>query len=159
MKMLMTYGTRVLLKITTEKITVPLSIFLLRLTNKAAQWPQHNCELQPCHWNRLRGSWKGGQDGKESVTSMFNETENIFHSFNFDTIGGIFIHWLLHYTVFSEPKELYKTLARTRYFYNLNFFFTSDSIQGLGYLSVCAIASRSSPPSPPSPKFVFLTVI
>jgi hypothetical protein len=33
---------------------------------------------------------------------MFSVTENIFSSFNFDTIGGILIHW----TVFYEPKEL-----------------------------------------------------
>jgi hypothetical protein len=32
--------------------------------------------------------------------------ETFFSPFNFDTIGGMFMHWLLHYTVFCEPKEL-----------------------------------------------------
>jgi hypothetical protein len=36
-------------------------------------------------------------------------------------------------------------VTRTRYFWSQRNNFTSNSLQGLGYLSVCAIASRSSP--------------
>jgi hypothetical protein len=40
-------------------------------------------------------------------------------------------------------------LTHTRYFYSLNVIFSHLIVykEGLGYLSVCAIASRSSPPS------------
>jgi hypothetical protein len=39
-------------------------------------------------------------------------------------------------------------LTRTRYFYSLNAIISHPIVykEGLGYLSVCAIASRSSPP-------------
>jgi hypothetical protein len=80
-----------------------------------------------------------------------------FPPFNFDTIGGILIHWLLHHTVLLWTKgSIYEILALqahaftlTCYFYRLNVI-TSHLIvhkEGLGYLSVCAVASRSSPPS------------
>jgi hypothetical protein len=64
-------------------------------------------------------------------------------------------------------QRTYKTVARqahvltrTRYFYRLNVIISHSIVykEGLGYLSVCAIASRSSPPSLP-PKCVFVTVI
>jgi hypothetical protein len=32
-----------------------------------------------------------------------------FSPFNFDTIGGILIHWLKHYSTFCEPNELQNT--------------------------------------------------
>jgi hypothetical protein len=40
-------------------------------------------------------------------------------------------------------------LTRKRYFYSLNIIISHPIVykEGLGYLSVCAIASRSSPPS------------
>jgi hypothetical protein len=40
-------------------------------------------------------------------------------------------------------------LTRTRYFYSLNVIISQPVVfkEGLGYLSVCAIASRFSPPS------------
>jgi hypothetical protein len=48
-------------------------------------------------------------------------------------------------------------LIRTRYSYSLTVIIShpKEHKEGLGYLSVCAIASRSSPPSP----CVFVTVI
>jgi hypothetical protein len=97
----------------------------------------------------------GGQDGKASV-SMFSVTENIsFPRFNFDTIGGILIRYFCTIVCFVNQRN-HKTLAmqahaltRTRYFYSLNVVISHLIVykEGLSYLSVCAIASRSSPPS------------
>jgi hypothetical protein len=86
---------------------------------------------------------------------MFSETENIFSRFNFDTVGGILMHWLLPYIVFCEPNELQNTSnAGTRFYPHALLLqpkrnnFISDSIQGRsGYLLVCAVASQSSPPA------------
>jgi hypothetical protein len=80
--------------------------------------------------------------------------KTFFPPFNFDTIGDILIHWLLHHTLFCEPKESEPEMqvhafTRTRFFYSLNVIISHPIVQteGLGYLSICAIASRSSPPS------------
>jgi hypothetical protein len=74
---------------------------------------------------------------------MYSETENIFSPFNFDTIGGIFIHRLSHYTVFCEPKVLLNTSnAGTRVNPHALLLqpkpnnLTSDSIQGRTVLSL-----------------------
>jgi hypothetical protein len=40
--------------------------------------------------------------------SMYGFTDNFF-PLNFDTVGGILIHWLVQYTVFCEPKERQNT--------------------------------------------------
>jgi hypothetical protein len=59
-------------------------------------------------------------------------------------------------TLYFVNQRNYKTLAmqahaltRKRYFYSLNVIISHPTVQseGLGYLSVCAIALRSSPPS------------
>jgi hypothetical protein len=59
-------------------------------------------------------------------------------------------------TLYFVNQRNYKTLAmlahaltRTRYFYSLNVIISQLIVhkESLGYLSVCAIASRSSPPS------------
>jgi hypothetical protein len=72
------------------------------------QWTQNNSELGLRHIKRRRedGKGKGEQDGKESVWACIVRLKTFFSPFNFNTIGGILIHWLRHYTVFCEPKEL-----------------------------------------------------
>jgi hypothetical protein len=75
------------------------------------------------------------------------------YPFNFDTIGGILIHWLLHYTLFCEARnyrtQVMQAHASTRmsYFCILNVIISQLIVHKEGLLSVCAIASWSSPPS------------
>jgi hypothetical protein len=93
---------------------------------------------------------------------MFRVTENIFSPFN--TIGGLFDTLTFYTTLYFVNQRNYKTLmmqahALTRkcYFYSLNVIISHPIVykEGLDYLSICAIASRYSPPSP----CVFVTVI
>jgi hypothetical protein len=98
----------------------------------------------------------GGRARWQSVyLSMYSATENIFSPFNFDTIGDI--SYTDFYTaLYFENQRNYKTLAmqahaltRTRYFFSLNLLISHPIVykEGLSYLSVCAIASQSSPPT------------
>jgi hypothetical protein len=51
---------------------------------------------------------RGGEEGEGNVCvclSMRTATEDIFAS-EFETVGGILMQWLLHCTVFCEPKDL-----------------------------------------------------
>jgi hypothetical protein len=54
-----------------------------------------------------------GARGSKTANSLSEHEEchwkHYFYPFNFDTIGGILIHWLLCHTVFWEPKELWNT--------------------------------------------------
>jgi hypothetical protein len=100
---------------------------------------------------------KREQDAKESVWSWRVSLITYFFRFNFNKIGGILIWYTDFYTaLYFVNQRNYKTLAmqvhaltRTRYFYSPNVIISHRIVykEGLCYLSVCAIASRSSPPS------------
>jgi hypothetical protein len=99
-----------------------------------------------------RGEGQGEARRQRVCVSMYCVTENICSPFNFDTVGGI----LMTSTPYFVNQRNYKTLAmqahaltRTRYFYSTNVIISHLKIhtEGLDYLSVCAIASRSSLPT------------
>jgi hypothetical protein len=86
---------------------------------------------------------------------MCSVIENIFPLL-ISTQSVAFSHTDFYTTLYFVNQRNYKTLAmqehaltRTRYFYSLNVIISHPIVykEGLGYLSVCAIASLSSPPS------------
>jgi hypothetical protein len=118
---------------------------------------QNNSELELSHSKKARenGRGMGDQNSKESVWAFYY-WKHIFH-FNFDAVGGILIHWFLHLIMvcfvnrtnfFSLAMQAH-ALTRTSYFYRLNVIISYPIVykEGLGYLSACAIALRSSPPT------------
>jgi hypothetical protein len=109
--------------------------------------------------------WKGQGVARQQrvCLSMYSVNENIFPLL-ISTQSAAFWFTDFHITLYFVNQRNYKTLAmqahvftRTRYFYNLNVIISHPIVykEGLGYLFVCAIASRSSP----SPTCVFVTVI
>jgi hypothetical protein len=104
---------------------------------------------------REDGKGKGQQDGKESVWACIVWLKTLFPLL-ISTQSVAFWHSDVCTTLYFVKQRNYKTLygnAGTRFNPHALLLqlkrnnFTSDSIQGLGYLFVCAIASRSSPPS------------
>jgi hypothetical protein len=103
-----------------------------------------------------RGGWgdgkgKGEQDSKESVWACI--TENFFPLL-ISTQSVAFLYTDFCTTLYFVNQRNCKTLAmqahaltRMRYFCSLNVIISHLIVlrEGLGYLSVCAIASRSSP--------------
>jgi hypothetical protein len=93
---------------------------------------------------------QGGASRQRVSLSMCGVTENISPFFSVGTVGGILIRSVVQYTVFCEPKELYNTVAADT---RLNPYpvllrperndLPVQYKEGLDYLSVCAIASRS----------------
>jgi hypothetical protein len=86
---------------------------------------------------------------------MYTTTENMF-AVLVSTQSVAFSYTDFHTTLYFVNQRNYKTqamqalvLTHTRYFYGLNVIILPLIVykEGLGYLSVCAIASRSSPPS------------
>jgi hypothetical protein len=73
---------------------------LVTTYNHSVRRTQNNSELGHYH---IEG---GGGSKTAKCLSICTITENIFAPFNFDRSGDILIHWLLHYTVLCEPKEL-----------------------------------------------------
>jgi hypothetical protein len=120
------------------------------------QRTQNNSELQLRHWKRGREDGKvgGQQDGKESVWACTVKLKTFFPLLI--STQSVTFSWTDFYTtLYFVNQRNYKTLAmqahaltRTRYFYSLNVIISYLIVhkEGLGYLSVCAIASRSSPP-------------
>jgi hypothetical protein len=130
------------------------------------QWTQNNCELQLRHWKRGREE-QGGSKTAKSVWACRVQLKTF--SPPLISTQSVAFSYTGFYTVFCEPNN-YKTLAmqahaltRSRHFYSLNVMISHPIVykEGLGYLSVCAIASRSSSsPLPPLPlQCVFVTVI
>jgi hypothetical protein len=85
---------------------------------------------------------------------MFSATENFFLSILTQSVA--FWYTDFYTTLYFVNQRNYKTLGmqahtltRARYFYILNVIISHPIVhkEGLGYLSVCAIASRSSPPT------------
>jgi hypothetical protein len=104
-----------------------------------------------------KGRWKGKgqQDGNESVWAWRVQLKTFFPLL-ISTQSVAFSYTDFYTTLYFVNQRNYKTLAmqthaftRTRYFYSLNIIIShlTENKEGLGYLSVCAIASRSSPPS------------
>jgi hypothetical protein len=119
------------------------------------QWMQNNSELGLRHAKRGRevGKIKGEQYGKESVWACTLLLKILF-PFNFDTIGGISMHWLSATLYFVDQRN-YKTVAMqahaltcTRYFCSLNVIISHPIArkEGLGHFSACCVGRRSSPP-------------
>jgi hypothetical protein len=71
------------------------------------QWTQNKSESELRHSRRRRESRKGNgkQSGRESVWAYIEKLKTFLFPFNFDTICSVLIHWLLHNTLFCEPKE------------------------------------------------------
>jgi hypothetical protein len=44
--------------------------------------------------------------GQRVCLGTYNATKKHLFPLNIDTVDGILIHWLLHYTVFCEPEQL-----------------------------------------------------
>jgi hypothetical protein len=88
--------------------------------------------------------------------STYTTTENIFSSFNFDTVSGILIQWLSHYNVFCTPKELQNpTNAGTCLNQHIlilqpkcNNFTLNVKLQGRTRLSLCVCYALQSFPPP-----------
>jgi hypothetical protein len=138
----------------TDKENVRLLILVARFEK---QWTQNNSELELRYWKRGRedGKGKGQQDVKESVWVCTMQLKT-FSPFLISIQSVAFSYTDFYTALYFVNQRNYKTLAtqahaltRTRYFYSLNVIISHPIVykEGLGYLSVCAIASRSSPPS------------
>jgi transcription elongation factor len=93
--------------------TARLRVSSFQLTGDETAWQcshgetQNNSELELRHWKNGRKDGKG--EGSKTAKSLSQHVQcnwKHFPPFNFDTICGISIHWLLHHPVFCEPKEL-----------------------------------------------------
>jgi predicted SprT family Zn-dependent metalloprotease len=86
---------------------------------------------------RKNGKSNRVQDGRQTDCQILRcKTEKKITLSNFDTVGGILIYWLLHYTVFCERKNYKISNADTRLNTHALLLqpkrnnFISDSIQG-----------------------------
>jgi hypothetical protein len=69
------------------------------------QWTQNNSKLQLHHCKRREdGMGKGLQEGKESLSAQVRRVLKHFSAFNFDSVSGIFKHWLLFYSISSIQR-------------------------------------------------------
>jgi hypothetical protein len=138
------------------KITSKSREILSIWRTQQVQWTQNNSEpeLRHCKRGTVDGKDKGKQDGKESAWACIVSLTTFF-PLNFNTIGGVWYTDFYAILYFVNQRN-YKTLAtqahvlnRTRYFCSLNVIISHLTVykEGLSCLSVCAIASRSSPPS------------
>jgi hypothetical protein len=141
---------------------VCLSVYVCTYTNSCrrhVQWTQNNFELQLRHWKRGREDWKGRweQNGKESLSMcsacVCNRKRCCPRLISTQSVA--FSYTDLNTALYFVNERNYRTLAmqahaltRTRYFCSLNVIILHLIVykEGLCYLSVCAIASRSSPP-------------
>jgi hypothetical protein len=105
-----------------------------------------------CVTERGEGKMEGSRRNKKAC---FVLTENISPPPLISTQSVAFSCTDFNATLYFVNQRNYKTLAMqahastsTRYFYSQNFTISHPIVykEGLGYLSVCAIASRSSPP-------------
>jgi hypothetical protein len=119
------------------------------------QLTQNNSELL---LRRIKGGMEGGRSrGSKTAKSLCEHVLcNLFFFPLISTQSVAFWYTDFYTTLYFVNQRNYKTLAmqahaltRTRYFYNPNVIISHPIVykEGLGYLSVCAIASRSSPPS------------
>jgi hypothetical protein len=127
---------------------------LCMLQNHIAQWTQITPSL---NYVTVRGGGKMERvRGGKTARSLSEHAQKIFFFLLISTQSVAFSYTDFYTTLYFVIQRNYRTLAmqaqtltRTRYFYSLNVIISHLLVyeDGLGYLSVCAIALRSFRPS------------